>query len=75
MPVRIFRDGRVTLPESVRAAFELLPGDPMLYQLQGRELVLTRVTPKRSASPARSRQPGRVLPWHRGKEEGAASPE
>lgn len=73
MPIRTFRDGRVTLPESVRAAFELLPGDPMLYAVRGGELVLTRITPKRSESPSRTRQPGRILPWYRDEEQGAAS--
>ena len=63
MPIRRVRDGRVTLPESIRAMFELLPGDPVIYNLRGSELVLTRATPPRSELPARTRRPGRVLPW------------
>lgn len=73
MPIRTVCDGRITLPESIRAAFELLPGDPMVYNVRGSELVLTRATPPRSALPPRSRRPGRVLPWSRRKPRRASS--
>ncbi len=62
MPIRVLCDGRVTLPESLRQEFGLLPGDPVLYTVRGKELILTRVTPQRGLTLRRGGRGGRLLP-------------
>ncbi len=55
-------DGRVQIPDAVRAALAILPGDPLYVSVRDGAIVLSRVLdPAAWTAPLRA-MPARVLP-------------
>jgi len=63
--IRYLLNGRVDLPEAVRAALQLIPGDRLSMVQTGDSLVLTRVTPPPALTAPHRHRPARLLPFRR----------
>lgn len=57
-------DGRVRIPDSVRAALAILPGDPMLFAVDedADAIVLSRLLHPAASTAPRRAVPAQVLP-------------